>query len=130
ADDDGSPVQADGTGGLALYRFKIDDLYRRQEHVLGEEGERVLSFTSRFADLPDEAYSALSTADIRYPEVRLADGREVTVTYGQYRTLLATHRVQADRAAVFHTFYETFAANLNTYAALYNGVCQRDWFGA
>jgi len=38
--------------------------------------------------------------------------------------------VQADRAAVFHTFYETFAANLNTYAALYNGVCQRDWFGA
>ncbi|HET9768572.1 MAG TPA: oligoendopeptidase F [Thermoanaerobaculia bacterium] len=130
ADDDGSPVQADGTGGLALYRFKLEDLYRRQEHVLGEEGERVLSFTSRFADLPDEAYSALSTADIRYPAVRLSDGREVTVTYGQYRTLLATHRVQRDRAAVFASFYETFEKSLNTYAALYNGVCQRDWFGA
>jgi oligoendopeptidase F len=117
-------------GGLALYRFKLEDLYRRQEHVLGEEGERVLSFTSRFADLPDEAYSALSTADIRYPTVRLADGREVTVSYGQYRTLLATHRVQRDRAAVFAAFYETFERSLNTYAALYNGVCQRDWFGA
>jgi oligoendopeptidase F len=67
---DESPGQ-DPTVGLALYRFKLEDLYRRQEHVLGEEGERVLSFTSRFADLPDEAYSALSTADIRYPTVRL-----------------------------------------------------------
>jgi len=120
----------DENSELALYRFKIEDLYRRQEHVLGEEGERVLSFTSRFADLPDEAYSALSTADIRYPTVRLTDGREVTVSYGQYRTLLATHRVQRDRAAVFAAFYETFDRSLNTYAALYNGVCQRDWFGA
>jgi oligoendopeptidase F len=116
--------------GLAHYRFKLEDLYRRQRHVLAEEGERVLSFTSRFADLPDEAYSALSTADIRYPTVRLGDGSEVTVTYGQYRTLLATRRLQTDRAAVFAAFYETFGANLNTYAALYNGVCQRDWFGA
>ncbi|HEV8238684.1 MAG TPA: oligoendopeptidase F [Thermoanaerobaculia bacterium] len=120
----------DSDAGLALYRFKLEDLYRRQEHVLGEEGERVLSFTSRFADLPDEAYSALSTADIRYPSVRLSDGREITVSYGQYRTLLATHRVQRDRAATFAAFYETFEKSLNTYAALYNGVCQRDWFGA
>ncbi len=121
---------AERPDGLALYRFKLEDLYRRQQHVLGEEGERVLSFTSRFADLPDEAYSALSTADMRYPAVRLADGREVTVSYGQYRTLLATNRVQRDRAAVFGAFYETFERSLNTYAALYNGVCQRDWFGA
>jgi oligoendopeptidase F len=120
----------DADADLALYRFKLEDLYRRQEHVLGEEGERVLSYTARFADLPDEAYSALSTADIRYPQVRLADGRELTITYGQYRTILATHRVQADRAAVFHAFYETFQASLNTYAALYHGVCQRDWVGA
>ena len=127
---DADADHADGAGGLGLYRFKLEDLYRRQEHVLGEEGERVLSFTSRFADLPDEAYSALSTADIRYPAVRLSDGREVTVSYGQYRTLLATHRVQRDRAAVFASFYETFERSLNTYAALYNGVCQRDWFGA
>jgi oligoendopeptidase F len=120
----------DADSRLALYRFKLEDLYRRQEHVLGEEGERVLSYTSRFADLPDEAYSALSTADIRHPTVRLEDGREVTVSYGQYRTILATHRVQRDRAAVFAAFYDTFAKSLNTYAALYNGVCQRDWFGA
>ena len=120
----------DADPALAHFRFKLEDLYRRKEHVLGEEGERILSFTSRFSDMPDEAYSALSTADIRYPTVRLSDGAEVTVTYGQYRTLLATRRQQSDRAAVFAAFYDTFNSNLNTYAALYNGVCQRDWFGA
>ena len=120
----------DADPALDHFRFKLEDLYRRKEHVLGEEGERILSFTSRFADLPDEAYSALSTADIRYPTVRLSDGAEVTITYGQYRTLLATRRQQSDRAAVFAAFYDTFASSLNTYAALYNGVCQRDWFGA
>jgi oligoendopeptidase F len=115
---------------LALYRFKLEDLYRRAAHVLGEEGERILSFGSRFGELPDDAYSALSTADVVYPTVTLERGEEVTVTYGRYRALLATERDQRDRARVFTAFYGTFASTLNTYAALYNGVCQRDWYHA
>ena len=113
---------------LALYRFKLEDVFRRREHVLGEEGERILSYASRFGDSPDDAFSALSTADVRFPEVTLSGGEEITVTYGQYRALLATNRNQEDRAKVFSSFYEVFGRNLNTYAALYNGVCQRDWF--
>ena len=56
------------------------------------------------------------------------DGAEVTLTYGQYRAILATNRNQADRAAAFHAFHELYEANVNTYASLYNGVLQRDWF--
>ena len=52
----------------------------------------------------------------------------MTLTYGQYNALLQTNRHQPDRAAAFHAFHETFAANANTYAAVYNGVLQRDWF--
>ena len=48
---------------LALYRFYIEDLYRQQEHVLDDKGERLLSFASRFSSTPHDAYSALSTAD-------------------------------------------------------------------
>src|SRR5213075_148327 len=33
-----------------------------------------------------------------------------------------------DRAASFAAYHQVFAANVNTYAALYNGVLQRDWF--
>ena len=52
------------------------------------------------------------------------------MSYGQYRAILATRREQADRAAAFRALHETYQNSLNTYATLYNGVCQRDWFQA
>ena len=69
-----------------------------------------------------------SNADIKHPVITLHDGKQVTLTYGQYNALLQTNRHQPDRAAAFEAFHETFAANANTYAAVYNGVLQRDWF--
>jgi oligoendopeptidase F len=113
---------------LAVYRFALEDLYRQQEHVLDDKGEHLLSLSSRFSSSPNDAYAALSTADIKYPSIALSTGSEVTLTYGQYRAILATNRNQADRGAAFTAFHELFAANINTYASLYNGVLQRDWF--
>jgi oligoendopeptidase F len=113
---------------LAVYRFALEDLYRQQEHVLDEKGEHLLSLSSRFSSAPHDAYAALSTADIKYPILKLSTGAEVTLTYGQYRALLATNHNQCDRAESFDAFHRLFEANLNTYASLYNVVLQRDWF--
>jgi len=113
---------------LAVYRFAIEDLYRQQEHVLDDDGERLLSLSSRFSSAPNDAYAALSTADVKYPTVRLSDGVEATLTYGQYRAILATRRNQADRATAFHEFHKVYESSVNTYASLYNAVLQRDWF--
>jgi oligoendopeptidase F len=115
---------------LAVYRFAIEDLYRQQEHVLDEKGEHLLSLSSRFSSSPNDAYAALSTADVKHPSIKLPSAGEVTLTYGQYRAILATDREQADRAAAFEAYHQIFAANVNTYASLYHGVLQRDWFHA
>ncbi|HEX5069738.1 MAG TPA: oligoendopeptidase F [Vicinamibacterales bacterium] len=115
---------------LALYRFAIEEVFRQQEHVLDEKGERLLSFSSRLSSAPHDAYQALSTADAKFPEVTLSSGEKVTMSYGQYRAVLATNRNQADRRASFLGHYGTFEKNLNTYASLYHSVCQRDWFHA
>jgi len=115
---------------LGVYRFAIEDLYRQQEHVLDEKGEHLLSLASRFSSAPYDAYAALSTADVKHPTVRLSNGTEVTLTYGQYRAILATNRHQPDRAAVFTEYHKLFEASVNTYASLYNGILQRDWFHA
>jgi oligoendopeptidase F len=115
---------------LAGYRFAIEDLYRQQEHVLDDKGEQLLSLASRFSSSPNEAYAALSTADLKHPTIRLSAGPEVTLTYGQYRAILATNRIQSDRATSFEVYHKLFTANVNTYAALYSGVLQRDWFHA
>jgi len=114
---------------LGVYRFAVEDLYRQQEHVLDDKGERLLSLASRFESTPNDAYAALSTADARFPTI-VSNGTEVTLTYGQYRAILSTNRSQADRAAAFTEFHKLYAVNANTYATLYNGVLQRDWFVA
>ncbi|HTL03938.1 MAG TPA: hypothetical protein VL243_17005, partial [Vicinamibacterales bacterium] len=113
---------------LQVYRFAIERLYHQQEHVLDEKGEHLLSLASRFAGTPYDTHSMLSTADVKHPTVTLHDGARVTLTYGQYNALLSTNRHQPDRATAFHAFHETFAANANTYASIYNSVLQRDWF--
>jgi oligoendopeptidase F len=115
---------------LAVYRFAIEEVYRQQEHVLDEKGERLLSLSSRLSSAPHEVYQALSIADAKFPEVTLSTGETVTMTYGQYRAVLSTNRSQADRRLAFLGHYGTFATNINTYAGLLHGVCQRDWFHA
>jgi len=120
----------DQNSELAVYRFAIESLFHEQEHVLDEKGERLLSFAGRFGSVPHDSYAALTTADMKFPSIMLASGDEVTLTYGQYRALLETNRRQEDRAAAYRAFHQTYANNQNTYASLYNGVLQRDWFHA
>jgi oligoendopeptidase F len=116
------------TPDLGIYRFTILDNYRLQKHVLDEKGERLLSYSTRANETPRTAFQELSTSDIKFPKVTLADGKDVTLTPGAYQAVLATNYNQADRAKSFEAYQQAYAATSNTYAALYNGVLQRDWF--
>ena len=115
---------------LAVYRFAVEEVFRLQEHVLNEQGEKLLSLSDRLGGVPRDSYAALSTADARFPTVTLSTGETTQVSYGQYRKLLATCRSQADRRLAYEALYDTYIANLNTYAAIYNGVMHGDWFEA
>ena len=118
------------TPGLAPYRYTILDEYRKRQHVLDEKGEKLLSFAGQFNTVPTNAYQELSTSDIKFPKIATADGKEVTLTPGNYSALLDSNPEQADRAKAAAAYLGTYAATVNTYAALYNGVLQRDWFMA
>jgi oligoendopeptidase F len=120
----------DSTPGLGTYRFAIEEVFRLQAHVLDEQGERLLSLTERLGSVPRDSYAALSTADARFPFITLSTGETTQVSYGQYRKLLATCRSQDDRRKAYEALYDTYAASLNTYAAIYNGVMHGDWFEA
>ena len=118
------------TAALKPYQFTILDNYRRQQHVLDEKGERLLSYAARFNATPEATFQELSTSDIKFPLVTLSDGKEIKLTPGTYQSVLATHYQQADRAKAFEAYLKTYAATTNTYAAIYNGVLQRGWFNA
>ncbi len=125
-------VQAwmDADADLALYRFTIEEVYRQEEHVLDEKGERLLALSGRLSGSPTEAFQALSTADVKFPTITLRAGGEVQVTPGQLTAILTTNRDQDDRAAAYRAYHQIHAGSANTYAALYDGVLRRDWFHA
>ena len=119
-----------GSPDLAVYRFAIENLYRLQEHVLDDKGERLMSLVSRFDAAPSDAYEALSTADAKFPTITLSDGRAGD---GVVRRVPVDPRHGAAAGGPgggLQAYLGTFEAARNTYAALYNGVCQRDWFAA
>ena len=116
------------TPALAPYRFSILDDYRQQKHVLDEQGEKLLSYSTQFRGTPRNAFQELSTSDIKFPKITLSDGKDITLTPGNYQQIILTNRTQADRAKAFTAYYQTYQNTLNTYAALYNGTLQSDWF--
>jgi oligoendopeptidase F len=118
------------TPALAPYRYTIMDNYRQQTHVLDEKGERLLSYASRFNQTPTATFQELSTSDIKFPKVTLSEGKELTLSPGNYQLVLATNYHQADRAKAFDAYIKTYAATEHTYAAIYNGVMERGWFTA
>ncbi len=118
------------SAGLAPYRFYLDDLYRRQKHVLNEEGERLLSYFSNFNQVPATTYDELTTSDIKYRSVKLSDGKEVTLSPEQYGLIILTNRNQDDRRLAWQNSYAVYNDNINTHASIYNGVCQKDWANA
>ncbi len=117
----------DSTPELATYRFPITDLYRQQEHILDEKGEQLLSYFAPFNQAPQTAFTELSTSDIKFRKATFSDGKELLLTPGEYSQLLTNNRNQADRKLAFETMYGVYKDNENTYAAIYGGICQRDW---
>ncbi|MFH0733405.1 MAG: oligoendopeptidase F [bacterium] len=112
---------------LEKYRFGIEDLYRLQAHVYTEDKETLLSYFGQFAGTPNSIYTSLSTADINFPKVTLSDGTELAATSGNYSKTLRTNRNQEDRKTIFEAHYKTYEQNKNTYASIYNAICQKDW---
>jgi oligoendopeptidase F len=118
------------TPELAPYRFPILEDFRKQKHVLDERGEKLLSYAARANETPRSVYTELSTSDVKFPSVKLADGTEIVVTPAAYQRALHTRYEQSDRAKAFLAHIGTYAATANTYAAIYDGVLQRGWFMA
>ena len=117
-----------GTPALQTYRFPILEAFRQKAHVLDDKGERLLSLAAQFNDTPTATYQELSTSDIKFPTMRQADGKEIVLSPGNYGALLEKNPDQADRGKAAALHVGTYGATANTYAAIYNGLLQRDWF--
>ncbi|MGD8439572.1 MAG: oligoendopeptidase F [Holophagae bacterium] len=118
----------DATPELAPYRFGIEETYRRQQHVLDESGERLLAYASNFNSTPPTTYSMMADADVDFPTVTLSTGEEVVASHANLMHGLFSRRRQEDRETLFRGHFSVYDSFPNTYASIYNGILQRDWY--
>lgn len=112
------------------YRFGINELYRIQKHVLSGEQEKLLSYFSLATGAPSNIYTELATSDIKFPDITLSDGSTVKLTPGTFHQIIQFNKNREDRRKAYELYNEVYNANLNTFAAILNGVFQGDWAGA
>jgi len=117
----------DQTPGLAEYRYYLENLFRLKAHLLDNNGEKMLSYFGNFESSPDGIYSCFVFSDIKYPQFVTIAGDTTTLTESQVWYQIRTNRNQDERLRMFQTFYRAYDDYVNTYAAMYNSILQRDW---
>lgn len=112
---------------LEPYRFGLENLQRQKAHILSEDKERLLSYFAPMAGTAASTYTNLTTADVQFPEIELESGKKLKLTHGNYAHLLNTSKVRSDRKMAAEAFYPLYADQKNTLAALYKGICDKDF---
>lgn len=115
--------------GLALYDHYLADLFRQQAHVLAAEVEELLARAGDLAQGPETIFAMLNNADMRFPVIRDADGRDVELTQGRFIPLLASPDRRV-RREVFAALYGTYRRHLHTLAATLAASVKKDVFFA
>jgi len=116
----------DNTPALQVYRFNLEKTYRQKAHILSEDKEKLLSYFANPTSAASNTYSMLTTADVKFPEIKLKNGEKVKLTHGNYSNILNTSKEREDRKKASESFYPLFADIKNTLAAIYKGICDKD----
>lgn len=114
---------------FADYSYLIEGIIKDKKHTLGEKEEKILAMTHMFSSVPQEAFSMLNNADIRFEPFKDSKGEEIKLSHGVY-SLMMQSPVREDREKAFNSMYHAFESNINTLASLYNGNVQKNVFYA
>ncbi|VBB08681.1 oligopeptidase f [Lucifera butyrica] len=115
--------------GLKEYGFYFDDLARQKKHVLSQPEEEILSRSAEVTQAPENIFNMLAHADLKFPSVTDANGKEVHLSEGRYRTLIMSpDRILRQKS--FTALYNTYNQYRNTFAATLGGSIKKNIFYA
>jgi oligoendopeptidase F len=112
---------------LRLYQHYLDIIYRKKEHILSPEEERIIARTGEMAMVPENVFSMLNNADLVFPGVKDDTGNTVSISHGNFITLLR-NKNRKFRRKVFKKYYQAYEAHRNAFASLLAGNLKRDLF--
>ena len=112
---------------LARYKFFFMKLLREREHILSHELEMLLAKAGELKAVPENAFTLLTDADIKFPDITDENGNKAELTEERwYRYSKSKNRDVRKNA--FLGIYGTYAKYKNAIGALYYGSVKGDIF--
>lgn len=106
--------------GLKLYELSLNRIFKRRDHILTPEEERIIAMTAEMRSTPSSVFSMLDNADIKFPDAVDKDGNAHQITHGSYIPLMqGEDRVL--RKSAFENLYNTYKSFENTYTSILSG---------
>lgn len=111
---------------LSEFRFPMEKLFRRQEHILDDRSEALLANFAQVATAGKGLYSSLSVADIEGQDVMLDNNEIVNITNSNYRAFIQKSNSPEERKDIFEAVFSYYDTHKNTYASIYKSVLDAD----
>lgn len=112
-----------------VHDFYITELIRSREHIRSAEVEELLAQAAMIARGPDNLFTMLDDADIKYPSIKDEDGNEVQLTKQRYAKFMESSDQRVRRDA-HRGFVSVYKEHLNTLASNYATSVNKDVFYA
>ena len=114
---------------LGAFRVTLEEIMRQKAHTLDSASEKLLAAAGEMAQTPYNAFGMLQNADLKFPAVKDAEGKEVRISGGRFVPLEMSPDREL-RREVFEKFYAGYRDLIHTFAALYEGQVKQQAFYA
>jgi oligoendopeptidase F len=114
---------------LEFFKVDIERKLRYRPFTLSQKEEALLAASAEVARIPQNTFSMLDNADLKLGSIKDTEGRDVTITQGNFQSLLQ-NRDRRVRKDAFETFYRAYEGHKHTFAALLSGSVKKDIFYA
>lgn len=115
---------------LQVYRHALDEITRERPHILSAEMEALLAQAAELGNAPERIYEMFSTADLKLPSVRDAEGKDVQLTQGNFVSHFLEGRDRDVRRNAFEAMFGAYQSYRNTMAAMLASQVKRNIFYA
>ena len=112
---------------IEQFRFGFQKLFHESEHILETKAEQLLSYFGPINGKGGDLYSMLCVADSDSKSCTLSDGKEVTVTQGNWTSLICDAKTEEDRKLIFETLYGFYDSHKNVLGEMYNTTLQTEF---
>ncbi len=119
----------DSKNELKVYKHFFDDLLRTKNHTLKKELEELLAQSSEITQVPYNAFSMFTNADMKFPIIKDDEGNDFEISHGRYYTAMySLNRNFRERA--FKNYLSEYKNYANTFSVLFNGNLKTNIFTA